>query len=216
MERVVTIVAKPPEECEACEEDSEIESVRKAIEEQAPKSHVIERAATLQTLADILERERERLSAPELVQIIGHGIPGLLLLGQSWPLHELRLPTAARYSLDSDPDNHVILQGRVAPSTRVWLLGCGVGMSAASGRVSDGPTLLFHLLRLWRCAEVSAPVDLVIDEDFRDGVYWPIDCLTQAKELRVTLGRERDDPAWKSSVHLRSRAPGIGAELPAG
>lgn len=209
MKRVVTIVARPPRECEDCPEDTTIERVFEKIEAEKQEPHVIERAATLREVGAILLRERP--NAPELVQIIGHGSPGALLLGGSWPIERVRRRDA-RYELNSNLDDYLVLQGCVAPETSVWLLGCAVGPVAEEGSVGDGPTLLFDLVRLWRCKAVAAPVTMVIRDDFKQGVYWRKGTLSQAQGMRVTIGQVPDDDDWKKSVSFRPLAPGIGCE----
>ncbi len=213
MERVVTIVAKPPEECGPHRRDSEIEKVFEEIDRQKTDDHILARAATLEELRDILVGTL--LDPPALVQIIGHGSPGVLLLGEAWRPRCDQLPSGAKLYLNSNLSRYQVLDGCVARRTTVLLLGCAVG-APAEKELSDGPTLLFDLVRMWRCEAVAAPVVLVVPKDFVGGVYRSAGTLTTARGLCVTLGSKAAALAVLSGAKARPTGSGIGAERSSG
>jgi len=163
MGRTVTVVAQDPnhEAHPGEENNSAIQAVMDALVSfRDPSRHAVLRAPSVEELAIALSKDLKENGAPEVLQIIGHGIPGALSLGAGWspPQNGQKLARV----LDSNPDKYGVLERCVESTTKVWLLGCAVGAGGniPHSQVADGPTLLFDLSRMWSC-EVSAPVGLV-------------------------------------------------------
>lgn len=136
-------------------------------------NHVVMRASSVQSLIARLKAYALLSPAqprPDLLQIIGHGLPGMLLLGKTWT--DVRYKDGGHvYALDSNVWHYGALSDDIGPPTSVLLLGCAVG-DAQAITASDGPTLLFDLSHMWRCA-VSAPVGFVKVAELKegDGIY---------------------------------------------
>lgn len=200
MGRVLTILAAPPPYIGDQTTDDTIEAVREVLEQVAREraDYSLENAFHVAKLADVLKRDlRVHADPPELVQVIGHGRPGILFLGATWT----RTPSDERgtYVLECNLNKYNVLSEGVRPNTRVFLLGCNVGVVSElkSLGVADGPALLFALHRMWG-AEVSAPYHMVTPDDFENGVYKFPDCLVTARGLRI------DDATAKPPPHRQT------------
>lgn len=209
MDRTLTIVARDPaagrDDVWNAGGDGQLQSMLDALAARPDPAHVVLRAASVQELRRALERGRELLGGPPaLIQLIGHGAPGVLKLGHgAWPDPPAR--AGISYVLDSDPRSFGPLRGQVAPPSRVLLLGCVVGSVDAS-TAANGATLLFALAQMWDC-EVAAPVDWVTARDLdARGCYRDDDAsrrrLSVARRYAVTLG-------ISDEVSERSPAPRV-------
>lgn len=211
MGRVVTVVAKPPDDVGPHATDGAIQEVITQLGPlDSPPGYCLLRAATVEDLAAGLAADLAQNGRPDLIQIIGHGMPGVLLLGYSWMQAGRMTGTADGkvYLLNSNPDWYGLLDGCVRKETKVWLLGCDVGGIGGRGaEVADGPTLLFDLAQMWAC-EVSAPEDIVdVRSDFVGGVYSHVRRLVRARGLEVFPAPSPADKAVKEprGVGARSR-----------
>ncbi len=187
MGRTLTILAKRPDDLtEVSPEDPAIDAVRKAIEPFQSEDYSLKFASTVRDVAEVLEDDLASGTPPSLVQIIGHGRPGILFLGATWTGVASRADGA--HVIECNLNRYGLLADWVKRGTTVWLLGCEVGALAdpLSPKVEDGPTLLFALSRMWG-TEVAAPDHMVLPGDFSDGVYKHRDFLQRAHGLRVEL-----------------------------
>lgn len=181
----MTILAEPPKDAEHREPDRTLEAVRNRLEPHVSDSYSIEGASTVAGLGNVLKRDLLKNEAPpELVQIIGHGRPGMLFLGATWTMtfgDKLR-----SFVLQCNLREYGLLRELVMPGTTVVLLGCRIGLvtTGRSLEIADGPALLFALHRLWG-VEVSAPNHMVIPDDFVNGIYRYPDYLVRAHDMRV-------------------------------
>jgi hypothetical protein len=160
--------------------DAALAAVREVLAKTTSK---VAPVASIQELWDELHKLRNAADA-NLIQIIGHSTAGRMLLG--------RIATAVDsdahydYVLDSNPYRYGTLLGQLPSNAKVWLLGCHLGDNG--NHVSDGPTLLFDLARLWS-TDVCGPVALVNPQDFDTvtGIYKYPNRLCVAKNLSVTM-----------------------------
>lgn len=188
MGRVITIVAVNPHKAPGSNDEGD-PTITQLMEILGPRAP-IERAASVQEIRRIISKDNETHpnDPPELIQIIGHGEPGVLTLGAHW-IRKRSMQVDNRtvvLVLDSDPEFYGILVNMVAKSTKVWLLGCNVGATLQGSTVANGPTLVFDLGQLWSC-EVSAPVIEVVPQDFDDqGRYAHPERMITARGRTVT------------------------------
>lgn len=201
MGRTLTVVAAPPNDGNTYPEDPNVEDILKALRPFESDAHRIERAWSISRLAKVLRADLKASGPPDLVQILGHGRPGILFLAASWT-GSLHGPKGT-YVLDGNPYDYGVLDKCVRAPTHVYLLGCEVGTMARTSEVADGVSLLFDLSRMWEC-KVSAPEDLVMPDDFEEGVYAKTETLATAEGLLV-----RRPPQAKGAGAPKKR--GIGA-----
>jgi hypothetical protein len=157
MATVLIFLAKPPDDLAISEEVAHsdgnvaIEAIDGRIKELISRGNLTsqvtyERAAYLRDIAiKLKERTDARLEPPDIVQIIGHGSPGRVELGQYWS--RKHFDESLGYAvLDSNPYGYGLLNEYLSPMSRVILVGCFVGGKASKGDfVADGPTLLHDL-----------------------------------------------------------------------
>jgi hypothetical protein len=175
MGRLITIVASRPASvpapaADALPSDAEraVTLVTRALQQttEANPHHTVDRACSVSEVADILGREQP--TRDDIVQIVGHGSPGILSLGRVWT--DKYDGDEGVYCLDSDPYTYGRLDGCVPPGCTVWLIGCSVGEDRDELSY-DGPTLVFGLSRMWS-AVVGGAVGYVGPDDFdRDGRF---------------------------------------------
>jgi hypothetical protein len=160
--------------------------------------NIIRRASTLGDVAEILIREKPT----GLVQIVGHGLPGVLKLGSGWTVPA---GSGAIYRIDADINRYGLLKGRICSSKQVRLLGCETGKEA-DDTVEDGPTLIFTFARLWR-AEVAAP-DVSFNEcDFDEhGIF----ASTHKLVVAMPSGEVRGTEARVPQPHPTARSEYAG------
>jgi hypothetical protein len=197
MERVITVLAAPPQNMEG--KDVVIEAIKAKIDcanRSGRIKHTVLSAWSIEYLAYLLEQDKQSgHPPPSMIQIIGHGSSGMLSLGQHWTKrYKQRVGESIRhYVLDSDPRVYNALRNRVAPSTEVWLVGCSVGDDATRSvdSLALGPTLLFDLSQMWGCP-VAAPASLVAAEDFNnDGLYSHPKRMMRVEGLTISSPTER-------------------------
>jgi hypothetical protein len=139
-----------------------------SVKNDAKKETRYERAASLLAIARSLSKLPE---PPEVIQIVGHGAPGMLALGYYWDSKYTDNDQGPFYLLDSNPYAYGILERFVRSPTRVILVGCNVGSNHNSRLVARGSSLIFDLHAMWGC-DVLAADDLVGPENFsEDGRY---------------------------------------------
>ncbi|HET7505851.1 MAG TPA: hypothetical protein VFK02_32755 [Kofleriaceae bacterium] len=139
-----------------------------SVKNDPKKETRYERTASLLAIARSLSKLRHR---PEVIQIVGHGAPGMLALGYYWDSKYTDTDQGPFYLLDSNPYAYGILEPFVRPPTRVILAGCNVGSNHSSRLVARGSSLIFDLHAMWGC-DVLAADGLVGPENFAaDGRY---------------------------------------------
>lgn len=221
MGRIVSIVAQNPKHekpesdnlCNQDEGDLAIGTLMTNLRKtHKPGKHDLYRASSVEALAFRLIEDKEKYGPPELIQIIGHGSPGMLSLGRYWTHHYAsRGRNRSIYVLDSSPYTYGVLDGKVDSSTCVYLIGCALGEESNTVRpyVADGPSLLFDLARMWSC-EVSAPVRLITPDDFdpNTGVFNDEKVLARAYHLHVSVPpKEPSGLMGSASQNLMSALP---------
>jgi hypothetical protein len=129
------------------------------------------REATVRGVASRIEAANEGGDV-ELVQIIGHGGPGILSLGSVWAhTYKEPRPFGSAYVIDSNPYEYSMLEPFVGPKTRIALIGCWVGDDdGPRTQIPDGTTLLFDLARMLG-SPVMAALCTVQPRDFVDGLF---------------------------------------------
>ena len=212
MEYTLTVVASrskqvPEDQLDDAgpDKDDSIQAVLNALKLRDSATHEVRRASSVAALRRQLREYRPEGRTPHIVQIVGHGIPGIVFLGASWKGVPYGPDDYTRvHALDSNIWYYDMLrdaweignaQGTelpvYQPPKRVLLLGCAVGDEGLVNSV-DGPTLLFDLSHLWQCP-VSGPTSEVYSTDFkvegRNGVYPYDDKAYQAKMNTVAGDR---------------------------
>lgn len=166
MGRLISIVATPPRRvaANAVPLDGDpaiiaVTAVLAATRETNP-NHSLDRATSVRELARILKSRRP--TPEDVVQIVGHGTPGILALGRAWT--QDYKGDEGVYCLDSNPFTYDLLDHLVPPGCVVLLVGCSVGEDR--GKLpNDGATLMFDLSRLWSTT-VAGVVGYVGPDDF--------------------------------------------------
>jgi len=163
--RVVTFLARPAPGVDPTPPDGDnaIEVIRDAI---SPFVAVREVASLL----EIVHHLRRLEFQPEVIQIIGHGSPGMLSLGYFWDSKYTDGDWGPFYLLDSNPYAYGVLMYDVKPPTRVLLAGCDLTADRASPMIADGRALVTDLHAMWGC-DVLAADDLVGPENFESGMF---------------------------------------------
>lgn len=194
MGRTLTVVAAPPNDGNTYPEDPNVEDILEVLRPFESDTYRIARTWSVSHLAKVLRNDLKAQDPPDIVQIIGHGRPGILFLAASWT-HSLH-GEKGTYVLDGNPYDYGVLDKCVRAPTHVYLLGCEVGTMTKTSEVADGTTLLFDLCRMWGC-KVSAPEDLVMPGDFKEGVYSRRGSLVTAEGLIVRIPPQPKDPTIK-------------------
>jgi hypothetical protein len=173
--RVLTVVAKDPRsEPGAAPNDAALKAIWDKLP-QKDETHEVREAPHVERLARILKEVSKRRDdeQPDLIQIIGHGQPGMLSLGYHWT-RQGKDTRGLTYVLDSDPDVYGVLDKPIKPDAHVWLLGCAVGDDEDDRLhplIADGATFIFALAQMWECT-VGAPIDPISVDDFDDkGIF---------------------------------------------
>jgi hypothetical protein len=176
MGKTLTIVARRPDVALPYDQDPPDEGdgpiqalMTKLRARKDPDRNPVFRASSLQeVVAIVADHGGDKL---DLIQVVGHGNTGVLLLGDFWMLSDPAIAGHRNpmlwYSIDSDLNYSSILRDAVGENKEVWLLGCSVGDAASHESIADGPTTVFSLTRAWRC-HVGAPWDLIGPENFDD------------------------------------------------
>jgi hypothetical protein len=164
-----TMIATQPDQTTSIADPADVAAlatVRARLEAAASVPANDHELIEVSSLGDIAARLRARPVQPgEHLQLVGHGMPGMLALGYLWT--GVYATTHDVYALDSNLFWHQMLDGLVDPNATVAIIGCAVGEDRVGPGQHDGPTLVFDLARLWSCA-VSAPVGTVTPDDFDD------------------------------------------------
>jgi len=173
--KTLTIIAESPP---GLLEDDEIAAVVAVLEPRP--DHEIARAQHLRGLCDVLDEARPR-GPYDLIQLIGHGMAGVLWLGGFWWSPPRLTEAGLALAVYAHPDV-LFRMGQALPPTReLRLIGCAIGAAKPAPFASphDGPVLLHGLMRATGVA-VSAPVcSIAAHVLFRpDGAFLGEDCLT--------------------------------------
>jgi len=153
----VTIIASSP--YRRNDTDAAIEEVRGVVDGARVKHRVYDAPRPFAVSGAIIDDERLfPEDRPELVQIIGHGVAGLLELGAIWT-HVLR-DQGGYYVFDGNPHAISGMSARLPSSSEIHVIGCEVGSKEVGPGVADGPSLVYLLSRMTGC-KVVAPTDIV-------------------------------------------------------
>ena len=138
---------------------------------------------------------------PDLVQIIGHARPGVLLLEQYWTKAYRKTDRTIYCAVDSSPHFYEALRGTVCPPTEVWLLGCDLGAKWEGPPGDDAPpasaaVLLFALGQLWGTRVWASKGTVNVGQFDEAGVYeGPLVGLEETRYFEAGVsnesGRER-------------------------
>lgn len=182
------IAAQPPDtfSIASTEDELALARVKTALASRDQPDHEVRFASSLGELCRHLEELQPK--AGTHVQIIGHGSPGMLALGYFWTGDYYS--KSDTFALDSDLSRHGVLDGLVAPGTKVSLIGCAVGEDRVGLAQCDGPTLIFDLARMWAC-QVSAPVGPVGPDDFDKATGEFLECCPKTDASRIVTASDR-------------------------
>lgn len=193
------------------EGDASIQAVMLQFQKHYNNSiHSIYRASSVRDIVRILRRDGDRHNhtAPQIIQIIGHGGPGMLSLGYRWKKPECSRERDPEdfYYLDSSPVTYGKLVGWVSPQkTKVLLLCCNVDKSArtdkAHGYIPDLETLAFVMSRMWKSTPVGVSQFLIDSDHFDpDGAYKFCKKLAFSDGIKVSDPEDRIPPPIPISV----------------
>lgn len=182
MGKTLTIVARRPDVALPYDQDPKDEgdgtiqalvAKLRALKDEDKTRNPVFRASSIQEVVKILADHGG--GDVDLVQIVGHGNTGVLMLGEFWMLSDPAIASQRNpklwYSIDENLNYSSILRGAVGQDKEVWLLGCSVGDAHDHESIADGPTTVFSLTRAWRC-RVGAPWDIIGPENFDDaGIF---------------------------------------------
>ncbi len=141
-----------------------IDDIIKELATRDKNNHRVFRAYRLKQIQHIM---KVTAGTCDVLQIVGHGLPGVLLLGAGWNPTLVLKGDEAR--LDSNPYAYQLLDVTPLPK-EIWLLGCDLGYGQPATTVQDGCTLLYALARMWKIP-VKGPSALISSTDFVAGVY---------------------------------------------
>lgn len=180
--KILSIVAEapkdvtPPREVMLGDGNIGIEQIVTAMEQAQQGGKLrydafVERAAYVFDLAGVLDQfTTDHGAPPDVLQIVGHGSPGRLELGQHWA----RRPygPGGYMALDSNTNSYGALDERLKPNSVVLLIGCFTGSSERRGAIANGPALLTDIEQMAKDVRAYAPDGPVNPGDFRDGFLY--------------------------------------------
>jgi hypothetical protein len=130
------------------------------------------------------------------LQIIGHGLAGVLALGALWiPDEEIQEKAFAYpfYVLDTNPAALGLLAKFAGKIAMVTLVSCNIGSSSSFGYAINGRTLTYTLAELLQCVVLGAD-DVVAPNEFdARGRYEPSEHRRKPKGWRWVRDRP---PMW--------------------
>jgi len=199
----VTILASDPRH--PPETDLVIDMIRAKLDTRVQATHRLFEASSVEELAGILRTVTDDPDhRPDRVQIVGHGLPGMLSLGYHWTGRYSDGPRGRHYVLDSDPNVYGVMDWPMKPDAEVLLLGCAVGDGDEGPQplIANGAALIFDLAQLWNC-RVSAPADLISAADFEgDGMFSENakSSLNSVKGVEFTRAKPAPRPPLQGSI----------------
>lgn len=201
MASTLTIVASPPGGGDG-KDDPAIKDILDLLEPATAvpaNDHLLARASSIEDVVHILTTAAVVGAPPRLIQLVGHGSPGILWLGRPWDMRYAAGPQGPVFMLDSSPYFYGILRGKVPAATQeVRVLGCAVG-DAKAATATDGPTLLFDLAHMWGC-DVSAPTAIIGRANFdAAGVFATTGLLVTARGQCVGSAQAAPEPVGNGS-----------------
>jgi hypothetical protein len=166
---IVTLVASPPAGTIGPINNSFIDA---ALQTLASKKTAGNQIIRVSSIRDVDLELGKVLSDPFKgsirVQIVGHSISGMLLLGASWIPESDMLARAFKYPyyvLDTNPAPLGLLAKYAGKISEVLLVGCHVGSASSFGYAINGRTLTYTLAELLRCL-VRGTDDVVAPDEF--------------------------------------------------
>jgi hypothetical protein len=174
---IVTLVACPPEGTSGSTANSFIDAALETLESKRSSVNRIVRVSCVRDADIELGKILTRGSKHEIkLQLVGHSLPGKLLLGAAWiPEDEMtaRAYKAPYFLLDTNPDSLGLLAKYVDRISEVMLVGCNVGSATSYGYAINGRTLTYTLAEMLRCL-VRGADDVVAPGEFdAQGWYAP-------------------------------------------
>lgn len=184
-------------------------------------THVVSKASHVRDIALELGSATEPY---DLVQIIGHGSPGRVLLGHYWNQPE-RDEGLGHSVLDSSPASYGVLNETLAMAPTVLLLGCSVGSPAPSAFVARARALLFDLEDMSGCNIYAADGDVNAESFDDDGLFVhalvgsngkPANPVAAIKLARLNATTQQPGRPGEPApiVEKILRAPALGLSLP--
>jgi len=165
----VTVIAKKPAKQYgpfAPETQPLIDATLKKL--RAGKGPRPEMAASVTDLDVVLTRAKKAAKdKPLSVQIIGHGIAGVLRLGASFMPQFMGSGSEPFFCVDTNPDSCNFMAKHRGAISELSLLGCNVGLPTYQTAPMSGRSLLYCYCDVLQCT-VRAPVELISDDDFDD------------------------------------------------
>lgn len=201
----VTIVETDPDPANPGGPDAVIDAIVTAL------PHPVHRAGFVGELGSVMAAHPPAPSPPpplgqkpkpRIIQIIGHGRPGQVSIGETYTGRYATSDFKRYFSLDSNPINYGALFGAVTQDMEVWIIGCSAGETPpeSQGFSVNGPTLLFDLAQMWNCT-VRASTGLVDKTDFdASGLFRHPDRLLSVEKVSPPPGPPPPLPeryAWR-------------------
>jgi len=195
---IVTLVAWPSADSADKSDNTFIDGV---LDTLASKHLTTHRIIKVSSVRDIDVALSDILLSPKFkgkirLQIVGHGLSGILALGALW-IPDSEIPIKAYsfpyYVLDTNPASLGLLAKFAGKISQVMLVSCNIGSSTSLGHAINGRTLTYTLSELLQCLVLGAD-DVVAPNEFdARGRYEPAAQRRRPKGWRWLQGRP---PMW--------------------
>ena len=166
---IVTLVASPPAGTMGSTDNSFIDAALATLaSKQAHANRVVRVSCVRDADIELGKILTDSFQGTIRLQIVGHSISGMLMLGGAWIAEDELVATAFRhpyYVLDTNPASLGLLAKYAGKISEVQLVGCNVGAASSYGYAINGRTLTYTLAELLRCL-VRGADDVVAPNEF--------------------------------------------------
>jgi hypothetical protein len=174
---IVTLVATPPAGTPGSIDNSFIDAARATLaSKHASANRIVPVSCVRDADIELGKILTASFKGTIRLQIVGHSISGMLMLGGAWIAEDELVATAFRhpyYVLDTNPASLGLLAKYAGKISEVLLVGCNVGSASSYGYAINGRTLTYTLAELLRCV-VRGADDVVSPGEFdAHGWYTP-------------------------------------------
>jgi hypothetical protein len=202
---IVTLVATPPADAKATNDDPFIRAALETIASKKSTRNQVIRVASVRDIDLELSRIFSSPAKTQIrVQIIGHSLSGGLALGARW-IPDSALQAKAyqfpHYVLDTNPAALGLLSKHAGKMLELMLVGCSIASARSFGYPINGRTLMYTLAELLRCDVLGADDVIGPDEFDEHGWYAPRGHRSGPKGWRWV---ENAPPMW---IEARTEAP---------
>jgi hypothetical protein len=166
---IVTLVASPPAGTTGSTDNTFIDAALATLaSKQAHANRIVRVSCVRDADIELGKILTGNFKGTIRLQIVGHSISGMLMLGGAWIAENELVATAFRhpyYVLDTNPASLGLLAKYAGKIAEVQLVGCNVGAASSYGYAINGRTLTYTLAELLRCV-VRGADDVVAPSEF--------------------------------------------------